>query len=217
MATEASFTVPSDQFPLGTVFEQFPDVTVELERVIPAGSTMIPYFWVRGTEIDDIDSAFLDHPGIETIRLVDSVASQYLLRVEWATEYDGVLSTVLETNILLMEAVGTSNRWTFDIRGDDRQDVAAFRERCQELAIPITLTRLNALTPIESETAAALTEAQREALVLAHRRGYFNTPREVTMTELGVELDISQQAVASRLRRGIDAILDQTLPEEPTP
>jgi hypothetical protein len=37
MATEATFTVPSDQFPLGTVFDQLPGVTIELERIIPAG------------------------------------------------------------------------------------------------------------------------------------------------------------------------------------
>jgi len=48
MATEATFTVPSDQFPLGTVFEQLPDVTVELERIIPAQDVVIPYF---GSEV----------------------------------------------------------------------------------------------------------------------------------------------------------------------
>jgi len=58
MATEATFTVPPDQFPLGTVFDELPDVTVELERIIPAGDVVIPYFWVRGTDIEDIEKAF---------------------------------------------------------------------------------------------------------------------------------------------------------------
>ena len=50
MATEATFTIPSDQFPLGSLFEQLPGVTVELERIIPAQDVVIPYFWVRGGE-----------------------------------------------------------------------------------------------------------------------------------------------------------------------
>ena len=54
MATEATFTVPSDRFPLGTIFKQLPNVTVDLERLIPAQDVVIPYFWVRGTEVDDI-------------------------------------------------------------------------------------------------------------------------------------------------------------------
>jgi len=213
MATEATFTIPSDQFPLGTVFKQLPGVTVELERIIPAQDVVIPYFWVRGTEVDDIEGAFLDHPGVENIRLVDSVADEYLLRVEWTLEYDGVLSTLIETNVPLIEAVGTSEQWTFDIRGDDRRDIATFQERCRELDIPITLTKLHALTPIESEAETALTDTQQEALVLAYERGYFNTPRDVTMSDLGDELGISQQAVASRLRRGLSSVLGSTLAE----
>ena len=97
MATEATFTIPSDQFPLGTLFEQLPGVTVELERIIPAQDVVIPYFWVRGTNVDDIEDAFLDHAGVENIRLVDSVDDEYLLRVEWSLDYDGVLSTLMET------------------------------------------------------------------------------------------------------------------------
>ena len=213
MATEATFTVPSDQFPLGTVFEQLPGVTVELERIIPAQDVVIPYFWVRGTDVDDIEDAFLDHPGVENIQLVDSVVDEYLLRVEWTLEYDGVLSTLMETKVPLIEAVGTNEQWTFDIRGDDRRDIATFQDRCRELDIPITLTKLHALTPIESEVETALTDTQQEALVLAYEWGYFNTPREVTMAEIGDKLGITQQAVASRLRRGIGSILGSTLAE----
>lgn len=77
MATEATFTVPSDQFPLGTVFEQLPGVTVELERIIPAREVVIPYFWVRGTVVEDIEAAFSTHPAVDRIRLVDSVADEY--------------------------------------------------------------------------------------------------------------------------------------------
>lgn len=213
MATEATFTIPSDQFPLGTVFKQLPGVTVELERIIPAQDVVIPYFWVRGVDVDNIEDAFLDHQGVENIRLVDSVADEYLLRVEWALEYDGVLSTLMGTGIPLIKAVGTNEQWTFDIRGDDRRDIAAFQERCRELDIPITLTKLQALTAIDSKVETALTDTQKEALVLAYERGYFNTPRDVTMANLGDELGISQQAVASRLRRGINSIIGSTLAE----
>lgn len=213
MATEATFTVPSDQFPLGTVFEQLPGVTVELERMIPAQDIVIPYFWVRGTEVEDIEGAFQDHPGVEDIRLVDSVDDQYLMRVEWTLGHEGILSTLTATQIPLVEAVGTNEQWTFDVRGDDQQDIASFQQRCRDLEIPITLTRLHALTPIDADTEAALTDKQQEALLFAYQQGYFNTPRDVTMEDIGEELGISQQAVASRLRGGFETILGATLSE----
>ncbi|NGM67672.1 bacterio-opsin activator [Natronolimnobius sp. AArcel1] len=217
MATEASFTVPSDEFPLGTVFEQLPDVSVELERIIPARDVVIPYFWVRGTEVDDIEGAFSEHPGVTGIQFIDSVKDDHLLRVEWAVDYDDVLTTLTETEIALIEAVGTDKEWTFDIRGDSRDDIAGFQSRCREVGIPITLTKLHALTPIETATEEALTATQQEALVLAYERGYFESPRETTMEEIGDELGITQQAVASRLRRGINYILGNTLSDVSAP
>ena len=211
MATEATFTVPSNEFPLGTIFNELPGVTVRLERVVPGTDVVIPYLWVRGSHSEDIVGAFSGHPGVQNIELVDSVEDEYLLRAEWATEYEGVLSTLAGTGVPLIEATGTDEQWTFEIRGDDRGDVAAFHNRCREQDIPITLTALHALTPVETATETAITDAQQEALTLAYERGYFESPREITMTELGEELDISQQAVASRLRRGTRRILGSTL------
>ncbi|MDG5819946.1 helix-turn-helix domain-containing protein [Natronococcus sp. A-GB7] len=217
MATEASFTVPSDEFPLGTVFEQLPDVSVELERIIPARDVVIPYFWVRGTAVDDVKEAFSEHPGVNKIQFIDSVEDEYLLRVEWAVDYDDVLTTLTETQVALIEALGTNEQWTFDIRGDTRGDLADFQSRCREMGIPITLTGLRALTPVETATEAALTDTQQEALVLAYDLGYFESPREVTMEEIGDELGITEQAVASRLRRGIKHILGSTLSDVSAP
>jgi len=212
MATEATFTVPSDQFPLGTVFEQLPGVTVELERIIPSRDVVIPYFWVRGTEVDDVEGAFDEHPGVNDIRLVDSVADEYLLRGEWALDYDDVLTVLTETAVPLIEATGTSRQWTFDVRGDDRSDIADFQHRCRDLDIPVSLTELHALTPVETAAEAGLTDTQQEALTLAYERGYFESPRAVTLDELGEELGISQQAVGSRLRGGTRHVLGETLP-----
>ena len=187
------------------------DVTVTLERIIPAQDVVIPYFWVRGTEVDNIESAFTEHPGVNEIRFVDSVEDEYLLRVEWALDYDDVLTVLAETEVPLIEATGTSRQWTFEIRGDRRSNIADFQRRCRELDIPTTLTKLHALTPVETGTEAALTDTQREALILAYERGYFESPREVTLKALGKELGISQQAVGSRLRGGINQILGSTL------
>ncbi|WP_440009097.1 helix-turn-helix domain-containing protein [Halomicrococcus sp. SG-WS-1] len=211
MATEATFTVAADEFPLGTIFESVPGVTVKLERIVPGDGVVIPYFWARGVNIDDVEAAFSDHAGVNTIRLIDNVEDEYLLRVEWDPDYVGILSTLADAQVPLISAVGTNTEWMFELRGDNRRDLSDFQQLCRERDIPVTLTALHALTPIETTTESALTDPQHELLVLAYERGYFNSPRDVTMEELGDELGISQQAVASRLRRGICRVLGQTL------
>ncbi|MFB6142661.1 MAG: bacterio-opsin activator domain-containing protein [Halorientalis sp.] len=211
MATEATVTIPSETFPLGTIFETLPGVEVELERIVPGVDAVIPYFWVRGTSTDDIEAAFSAHPGVTNIRPVDSVEDENLLRVEWDPAYVGILTTLTETDVVVVRAVGTNEQWTFEVRGDSRNDVAAFIRLCEDREIPVILTALHALTPVETATETALTGAQQEALELAYKRGYFESPRQVTMEALGEELGISQQAVGSRLRRGVRNILGETL------
>lgn len=61
MATIAEYTIPAESFPLGSVFKEFPDVEVELERVVPTNKAIIPYFWVRHAgerEETEIEEAF---------------------------------------------------------------------------------------------------------------------------------------------------------------
>lgn len=150
MATEATITVPSETFPLGTIFETLPGVRVEIERIVPDVDVVIPYFWVRGVATDDIEAAFADHPGVKKIRLIDSVEDEYLLRVEWDHDHVGILTILAETGVVLISAVGTNEQWTFDIRGDTSDDMAEFLQRCRESDLPVTLTELHALTPVET-------------------------------------------------------------------
>lgn len=56
-----------------------------------------------------------------------------------------------------------------------------------------------------------LTAERYEVLTAAAERGYFDVPRRLTMTELAEELDISQQALSERLRRGHGTLIDSAL------
>ena len=39
--------VPADQFPLGRILQAYPDVEIELERIVPTRDEIIPLFWVE--------------------------------------------------------------------------------------------------------------------------------------------------------------------------
>jgi predicted DNA binding protein len=210
MATVMEFTSPADEFPLGSVFETLPEVTVELERLIPHESLIIPYFWVRGAEAEDIETAFEAHAGVTNIRLIDSVEHEYLMRAEWEREYVGVLTALAETNLVVLSGVGTNDGWKFEVRGEDREDISEFRDYCQEEDIPIDITAVHAMLPIQGE-GYELTDAQREALVLAYERGYFDSPREASLEDVAKELGITQQSLSSRLQRGHRRLIAATL------
>ncbi|UPW01360.1 helix-turn-helix domain-containing protein [Halorussus gelatinilyticus] len=210
MATVMEFTSPADEFPLGTIFETLPAVTVELERLIPHETRIIPYFWVRGADAEDIEAAFNAHAGVTSIKLIDSVENEYLMRAEWDREYVGVLSALAETHLVTLSGVGTNDGWKFEVRGESQEDVSEFRTYCQEHDIPIDITAVHALLPIQGE-GYELTDTQREALVLAYERGYFDSPREASLEDIAEELGITQQSLSSRLRRGHRRLIAATL------
>jgi predicted DNA binding protein len=201
MATVMEFRSPADEFPLGTVFENLPEVTVELERLIPHDTLIIPYFWVRGAEAEDIETAFEAHAGVVDIKLVDNVGSEYLMRAEWEREYFGVLNALADANVVVLSGVGTKDGWHFEVRGESRDAIGAFRTICQEHDIQIEITAVHELLPVQGDN-YELTAGQREALVLAYERGYFDSPRETSLTELAEELGVTQQSLSERLKRG---------------
>lgn len=211
MATVLEFEIESDAFPLGSVFADLPGVTVELERVVPRDTDIVPYFWVRGTDVNDIVEEFDDHPGVRDIQLVDDFDSQYLMRCQWVGDYAGILTGLSEAGVVLLDATGTDEEWTFEVRGDTQDAITEFHQYCSDHDISIKVTALSTLAPLE--TNGEMTDAQREALRLAFDRGYFATPRETTLTELADNLGISQQAISMRLRRGTRHLIAEMPPE----
>ncbi|MEF8786172.1 MAG: helix-turn-helix domain-containing protein [Haloarculaceae archaeon] len=213
MAAVMEFTSPAAEFPLGSVFETLPGVTVELERLIPHETLIIPYFWVRGADAEDIEAAFDAHAGVVNIKLVDAVDDEYLMRVEWDREYVGIISALAEADLVILTGVGTTDGWQFEVRGESREDISEFRDYCQKNDITIDITAVHALLPVQSE-GYGLTDTQREALVLAFERGYFDSPRESSLEEIAEELGITQQSLSSRLRRGHRRLIAATLDAE---
>ena len=212
MATVMEFSSPAAEFPLGTVFENLPEVTVELERLIPHETLVIPYFWVRGAEAEDIEAAFEAHAGVVDVKLIDSVNDEYLMRAEWDVEYFGVLSALAATNLVMLAGIGTKDGWHFEVRGESREAISEFRSRCQDDDISIDITAVHALLSVQGDD-YELTDTQREALVLAYERGYFDSPRETSLEELADELGITQQSLSSRLKRGHRRLIGGVLME----
>lgn len=211
MSLVAEYSIETEAFPLGSIFRTYPDATVELERVVPTGSKLVPYFWVRGVERADIADAFDDHPAVASIRTVDELDGESLYRVEWGRAGYELFDAITESEVSLLSGVGTSRGWTLEIRSPSAAAITRFQSRCREHGVSIDLTRYHELVPRDVEEGAALTEAQREALLLAYERGYYRSPRETTLEEMASELGITGQSLGSRLQRGIHRLIGTTL------
>lgn len=211
MATFADFCLPPTAFPLGVVFEAFPDATVELERVVPTKSTVRPYFWVTDADDAGVLEFLADQPTIAHPKLVDRLDGRALFRYHSPMAEAEVLSALVESDVTLLSAVGTQSGWEMELRGDEQSALAAFDERCRSLGIEPTLRDIQSTAARRPDRTEPVTDAQREALLLAYDRGYYAEPRETTLEELAASVGISRQAFARRLTRGYRTLVESQL------
>ena len=211
MATIARFTVPSGDFPLGRIFADLPDATIELERIVPTTGRALPYFWVWGVDPGRVAAALEDDPALASVTLVDEIDGSGLFRATWNEGVEGLIPVILRADVTLLSATATSDNWLFEFRADDVEGIAEFQSDCRDRDIAATLVRVYALSEMQSGSQFELTPDQHEALLLAFERGYYDDDRDVSLQELGEELGISRPAVSARLRRGYRNLLRSTL------
>jgi len=113
--------------------------------------------------------------------------------------------------ILAMENDGSA--WTLAIWIPERTDLAYLWDYAQENDIEIELLRVNEYASIGSPD-AGVTDSQREALLAAFEAGYFEEPRNATLSEVATELGISQPAVSGLLRRGIQRLIISSIVDD---
>lgn len=211
MSVIAEFSIPASQFVLGKALQEAPDLEVELEQMIPVGKKTIPYFWIVGENRDRVDAVLAEEPELTDYEVVDELDNRTLYRVEWNPEVDTFIQAIVNHDAVLQEADGDSNSWVFQLRFPGSHVLSEFHTTCQDAGIDVSIQSLyNPITP-EMVNTRDMTDAQRSLIEQAYDEGYFDVPRRITLTELSEKLDVSDQAVNERLRRGLSSLITTTL------
>jgi hypothetical protein len=123
------------------------------------------------------------------------------------TDRATVLSPVVSTaNGVILDMENEGSAWMLTVWMSERTDLAHLWDYARRNDIGIELLRVNEYASLGSAD-AGLTDSQREALLVAFEKGYFEEPRDATLGEVAAELDISQPAASGLLRRGIKRLI----------
>lgn len=212
MAIITEMNIPADTFDLGRVTSVGGPVHLELERVVPAGGEVMPFFWATNCpDFDRFESRVREEELVEELSAVVRFEDQVLYHVVWGETTASLSRALVESEAAILEAHG-NDPWQFRLRFATRERLQHFVNHCREAGIEVEPTSINELDRGgSSATAYGLTHEQRAALLAAVRGGYFGVPRETTLAEVAAELGISQQATSERLRRGSDRVFRRVL------
>lgn len=208
MTVLAHFVVDSETLPIGQIVQETPGLELELERLVPTDEAIMPYFWVITDDFDNFERSLAASSYVVDFESLDHTDQGTLYRVEWARDRGMLIEGIVETGGAVLFGEVDENVMRFIVRFADHDHLAQFYNYCIEHDIKLDLRRVYSLTD-RSERARefGLTPEQREALVLAATHGYYSSPRETSMNDLADVLDISQQAMSQRIRRGTEKVM----------
>lgn len=102
--------------------------------------------------------------------------------------------------------------WEFELLFFSQEELTTFHNFYRENNIQYTIGEMHVLSEAGKNLIEnVLTEKQRDELVLTLQQGYFQTPRQVTLSELSDKFSISQQSLSELIRRGNEALLEHAL------
>ncbi|WP_224333170.1 helix-turn-helix domain-containing protein [Haloprofundus halobius] len=216
MAVVTEINIAPDSFPLGTLLTANDEFHVQFERLVPAGRQVLPIFWAWGGEFKPFESRVRASRFVDELTVVERVGDRTLYSVVWSADVHGFVDGLVETNAVILGAYGYDDQsWDFRLMFPSHEYLSAFHDFLLGNDIAYTLGRVQTLSDSDlRDQRIDLTPEQREALLLAYRRGYFDSPSRVTLTELADELGITQQALSQRIRRGNEQLLEQLFADQ---
>jgi predicted DNA binding protein len=206
------FTVSAGAFALERTLQEFPDVVVEYERLVPTSHHPLPYLWTDDGAASGLAAAISEEPRVESVTRVATFDKSSLYRIEWAPSENDLLHCVSTTapETALLQAEGRGGEWALKLRFPSRAALSDFQAFYEEREIDLHVVRLYGLTEPKLGQ-YDITPKQREALLRALEMGYFEIPRETTLEAVAESMDISRMAASERLRRGQTNLVGNSL------
>ncbi|MFC7226436.1 helix-turn-helix domain-containing protein [Salinirubellus salinus] len=172
----------------------------------------ILFFWATCDDPDALEAAMDEDPTVTNVHRLSEVDGRRLYRVRLTEAVETILYTVwVELGGEGVEAEFRDGRWYSKIRFPDRGALREYEAYVTANDLHFELHRVyDASEDVTGEDPPdGLTESQRETLLLAYERGFFDIPRRATAAELAEELGVSRQAVSERLRRAYATLVEE--------
>lgn len=208
--TLVTLDLPVEEFLLAETFAELPSVEFRPETAAHSGDPVMPLVWVSGATREELERAFARDPSVERAALVEASENGSLYYVRWDGQAGVQFEILTSGDAVVLDAHGRSDGWTFEILYASREGLSETRSICEDREVDVDVRSIQELTGGPGDR-FGLTDDQREALVEAHEHGYFSVPREAGLEEVAEAMDLSHQSLSERLRRGHDALVENTV------
>jgi len=200
-------TVPEEVW-LGEITRRYPETRLRVLAAIPDGLSGVGLVEITGPTTDGVVTAMGQQDDVTDIETLQQREDEALVQFETSDP------------LLLLPARGSNVplEMPFDIRdGEVTWEVTAPTEQLSELGGQLDEFGISfSVEYIRQEPGRErlLTDRQREIVEAAVEAGYYDTPRQCSLTELAAEIDIAKSTCSNTLHRAEEAIIKEFVRKE---
>ena len=186
---------------------------VEFERTVSIYELAAPTLRVDG-DVQALLASLRRNPAIEDVSTIGMAETDHLVKFSWRNSLPPIFERIRELEGTVLSAVATGDRWTLGIRFPSQKAASRLNSTDDDIDVSFDVRRIRTDDVTVPSFDHELTVPQREALLLAMEKGYFEVPRRTTLVDLANEFGISDSAMSQRLRRGIATLLESSSDHE---
>ncbi|MFB6117243.1 helix-turn-helix domain-containing protein [Halosegnis sp.] len=184
-------------------------------RVITHGNTdpdasVFP-FLIEHDDQSALESALDADPTVEAYECVDWTSEGGVYYIAHTPETKLISPVVTAVNGFMMKTETQGQGWLIRMLLPDREALNTIWEFANDNDISLEIIEIYGKSESVGERSYGLTDEQRQALAMAYEHGYFNEPRDVSLSEVAAKMDLSSTAMSGRLRRGVENLIAATI------
>jgi len=212
MSITATVHIKHDRLALAPTLEALDGIQIRVvsqENTDP-GATLFPFL----VEYDDrarLERALEADETVAAYEPVDWTDGTGIYYIEHTAETKLISRAVTDANGFLLNTETRGDGWLVRLLLPDRGALNDVWEYASAHDISFDITEIYRNTDASGDASYGLTDEQRVALTTAYRKGYFNEPRDVSLSEMAREMGLSSTAMSGRLRRGMRNLVAATL------
>jgi predicted DNA binding protein len=174
------------------------------------GAIVFP-FLVEYDDRAELEASFDDDPTVNGYELVDWSDGVGIYYIEHTLDTKLISTVVTEVNGFLVHTETRGDGWIARLLLPDREALNSVWRYAKENDISLHIIEIYSNDDVGGEQSYGLTDEQKSALQTAYERGYFEEPRDSSLSEVAEEMGLSSTAVSGRLRRGMRNLIATTI------
>lgn len=202
-----NLTIPEDVW-IGKLTRSYPSTRFRILAALAGDRAGVGLAEIEGPDLESLLAEMASYETVTDFDLLQSSGDRALVQFE--TTLPLLLLPVQDSGVPLempFEIVDGEATWEITA---PRDRLSALGEQLDAFGIPFTVERIQQ----RLERERLLTDRQESLLRSAVELGYYDTPREISLTGLADEVDLAKSTVSETLHRAEEAIVKQYVERE---